>query len=61
MMDQAFSNVWVRALPSELAHLRQFESIGGLGSSQILSVGKTHKGFRSVTNARVIIGVLYHG
>ena len=33
------------ALPSELAHLQQFESIGGLGSSQILSVGKTHKGF----------------
>ena len=48
-------------LPSELAHLRQFESIGGLGSSQVLSVGKPHKGFRSVTNARVIIGVLYHG
>lgn len=49
------------ALPSEFAHLRQFESIGGLGSSQILSVGKPHKGFRSVMNARVIIGVLYHG
>ena len=49
------------ALPSELAHLQQFESIGGLGSSQILSVGKTHRGFRSVTNARVIVGVLYHG
>jgi len=49
------------ALPYELAHLRQFESIGGLGSSQVLSVGKTHKGFQSVTNARVIIGVLYHG
>lgn len=49
------------ALPSELAHLRQFESIGGLGSSQVLSVGKPHKGFRSVTNARTIIGVLYHG
>lgn len=49
------------ALPSEFAHLRQFESIGGLGSSKILSVGKPHKGFRSVTNARAIIGVLYHG
>jgi hypothetical protein len=49
------------ALPSELAHLRQFESIGGLGSSQVLSVGKPHKGFRRVTNARAIIGVLYHG
>ena len=49
------------ALPGELAHLLQFESIGGLGSSQILSVGKPHKGFRSVINARAIIGVLYHG
>jgi hypothetical protein len=49
------------ALPSELAYLRQFESIGGLGSSQVLSVGKPHKGFRSVTNVRAIIGVLYHG
>lgn len=49
------------ALPSELAHLRQFESIGGLGSSQVLSVGKPHKGFRSVTSARAIVGVLYHG
>ena len=49
------------ALPSELSHLRQFESIGGLGSSQILSVGKPHPGFRSVTSARLIVGVLYHG
>ncbi len=49
------------ALPGELAHLLQFESIGGLGSSQVLSVGKPHKGFQSVTNARAIIGVLYHG
>lgn len=49
------------ALPGELAHLLQFESIGGLGSSQVLSVGKPHKGFRSVTNARAIIGVFYHG
>jgi len=49
------------ALPGELAHLRQFESIGGLGSSQVLSVGKPHKGFRCVTGARAIIGVLYHG
>lgn len=49
------------ALPGELAHLLQFESIGGLGSSQVLSVGKPHKGFPSVTSARAIIGVLYHG
>ena len=49
------------ALPSDLGHLRQFESIGGLGSSRVLSVGKPHKGFRSVSNARLIIGVMYHG
>jgi energy-coupling factor transporter ATP-binding protein EcfA2 len=48
------------ALSSEFSHLWQFESIGGLGSSQVLSVGKPHKGFRSVTSARTIIGVLYH-
>jgi hypothetical protein len=46
-------------LPGELTNLVQFESIGGLGSSQILSVGKPHKGFRSVISARAIIGVLY--
>lgn len=49
------------ALPSELCHLRQFESIGGLGSSQVLSIGKPHPGFRRVMNARLIVGVLYHG
>lgn len=49
------------ALPGELAHLRQFESIGGLGSSEVLSVGKAHKGIQTVTGARLIIGVLYHG
>lgn len=47
------------SLPNELAHLRQFESIGGLGSSEVLSVGKPHDGFRYITHARVIIGVLY--
>jgi AAA domain len=49
------------ALPGELSYLRQFESIGGLGSSQVLCVGKTHQNIRSVTNARAIVGVLYHG
>ena len=49
------------ALPDKLSHLRQFESIGGLGSSQILSVGKAHEGIGSVTNARIVVGVLYHG
>ena len=47
-------------LPNELSHLRQFESIGGLGSSQILSVATPHNGLASVTDARIIIGVLYH-
>jgi hypothetical protein len=50
-----------RPLPGELGHLWQFESIGGLGSSQVLSCGKTHKGLQGVTSARLIIGVLYHG
>jgi len=49
------------ALPGEMSHLRQFESIGGMGSSQVLSIGKAHPGFRRVENARLIIGVLYHG
>jgi hypothetical protein len=49
------------ALPGELAHLRQFESIGGLGSSQVLSIGRAHKGIRNVSNVRTILGVLYHG
>ena len=49
------------ALPGDLGHLRQFESIGGLGSSQVLSVGRMPKGFGVVSAARLIIGVLYHG
>jgi hypothetical protein len=49
------------SLPSELRHLRQFESIGGLGSSQVLSIGKPQNGFLNVINARLIVGVLYHG
>ncbi|SNS40780.1 AAA domain-containing protein [Granulicella rosea] len=49
------------ALPGSLNHLRQFESIGGLGASQLLAVGKTASGFRSVVQARAILGVLYHG
>jgi hypothetical protein len=49
------------ALPSELGHLRQFESIGGFGSSLVLSISKPQNGFRSVTSARAIIGVLYQG
>jgi hypothetical protein len=49
------------SLPGELSHLRQFESIGGLGSSQIASIGKPHQGFHNVSNVRLVIGVLYHG
>jgi hypothetical protein len=48
-------------LPGNLSHLRKFESIGGLGSSENLSVGKTQPGVLSVLHARLIIGVLYHG
>jgi hypothetical protein len=48
-------------LPGELAHLRQFESIGGLGSSQTLAVGKPQNGIPCVARARAIVGVLYHG
>lgn len=47
------------ALPGDLSHLRQFESIGGLGHSQILAIGKDHKGFDSIAHARLIVGVLY--
>jgi hypothetical protein len=49
------------ALPGPLAHLRQFESIGGLGASIVLSVGKEHAGFGQIAHARRIFGVLYHG
>jgi hypothetical protein len=49
------------ALPDDLSHLQQFESIGGIGDSRILAVDKPHKNFRTVTSARAIFGVLYHG
>jgi hypothetical protein len=49
------------ALSGDLAHLRQFESIGGLGSSQVLAIGETHAEVRCVRSARRIIGVIYHG
>lgn len=50
-----------RPLPGELSHLWQFESIGGLESSEVLAVGKSHKELQSVISARSIIGVLYRG
>ncbi|MER9541693.1 AAA family ATPase [Mesorhizobium sp. M0437] len=49
------------ALPGNLAHLRQFESIGGLGSSEVLSVGKAQPGVPQVQHVRRIIGVIYNG
>jgi len=48
------------ALPGELAHLIQFESIGVWAPRDAFR-WQSHKGFSSVTNARAIIGVLYHG
>ena len=48
------------ALPAPLAHLRQFESIGGLGFSQVFAVGREQTGMRRVWQARRIIGVLYN-
>jgi len=47
------------ALTGDLDHLIQFESIGGLGSSQILSVGKPQLGCLAVQHARLIIGIVY--
>ncbi len=47
------------SLPGDLSYLREFESIGGLGSSRTLVVGKPHPGLRSVVYARLIVGVLY--
>lgn len=50
------------ALPGNLGRLRQFESIGGLGSSsQVLAVGKSQPGITGVRFARRIIGVIYRG
>ena len=49
-----------KRLPGDLGHIRQFESIGGLGSSEVLAVGKEHPGFRQVSNARLVVGVMYN-
>lgn len=48
------------ALPGDLSHFRLFESIGGMGSSQVLSVGKAANGVPTVIGARKIVGVLYN-
>ncbi|AVT22255.1 hypothetical protein C7Y68_01055 [Paracidovorax avenae] len=46
-------------LPAPLQHLRQFETIGGLGVADVLAVEKPHDGFRTVVHAVSVIGVLY--
>jgi len=48
-------------LPGKLSHLRQFESIGGLGSSRVLSIGREEAGFPSIRSVRLIVGILYSG
>lgn len=48
------------ALPAPLSHLRQFESIGGLGFSQIFAIGREQPGMREVRQVRRIVGVLYN-
>jgi hypothetical protein len=47
-------------LPPPFSHLRQFETIGGLGVADILAVGKSEVGFKFVERAVLILGVLYH-
>lgn len=49
------------ALPAPFAHLRQFESVGGLGDSQVFAIEKPQPGFRKITSARLIVGVVYGG
>lgn len=46
-------------LPAPLQHLRQFESIGGLGLADVLAIDSEHIGLRRVLDAVSIIGVLY--
>lgn len=53
-----FKRVGAR-LPAPLQHLRQFETIGGLGMADILTIGCDHPGLRRVVHAVSIIGVLY--
>jgi hypothetical protein len=48
-----------KSLAGGLSHLRQFESIGGLGASIVASVGRDEAGLGRVISARLIVGVLY--
>ncbi|WP_162887219.1 ATP-binding protein [Pseudomonas syringae] len=53
-----FKRVGAR-LAVPLQHMRQFESIGGLGVSDVLAVDRPQEGFRTVIHAVSVIGVLY--
>jgi hypothetical protein len=46
-------------LPAPLQHLRQFETIGGLGVADVLAIGTKHEGLKTVVHAVSVIGVLY--
>jgi len=56
-----FKRVGAR-LPGKLAHLRQFETIGGLGSSLVVATGSVEptQGAPVMVSARKVIGVLYY-
>lgn len=49
-----------KKLPSPFSHLRSFETIGGLGVAETLSVNQAQDGFRTLEQAVLISGVLYH-
>lgn len=49
-----------KRLPGELGYLRQFETIGGLGTSDVLAVGLRHQGIATVESAVLILGILYN-
>ena len=48
-------------LPGKLAHLRQFETIGGLGASMVVATEETEGGddVPLLVSARRVLGVLY--
>lgn len=46
-------------LPAPLSHLRRFETIGGLGVADILTIGQKQMGFRMIVKAVHVLGVLY--
>jgi energy-coupling factor transporter ATP-binding protein EcfA2 len=46
-------------LPAPLSHLRKFETIGGLGVTDVLAVGQPQHGFKMVEYVVPVVGVLY--